>query len=79
MFPNVLNEPPQQFKVGLPADFGMGVDERFKESMGVWIIRTADDYVQHASGFYVLISTCTVLTLPGMRSPVGTLTSLMSP
>jgi len=61
MFPNVLNEPPQQFKVGLPADFGMGVDERFKESMGVWIIRTADDYVQHASGFYVLISTCTHL------------------
>jgi len=61
MFPNVLNEPPQQFKVGLPADFGMGVDERFKESMGVWIIRTADDMVQNASGFYVLISTCTHL------------------
>jgi cytochrome b6-f complex iron-sulfur subunit len=35
MFPNVLNEPPQQFKVGFPADFGMGVDERFKESNGV--------------------------------------------
>src|SRR6476619_5429531 len=32
MFPNVLNEPPQQFKVGVPSDFGMGVDERFKES-----------------------------------------------
>src|SRR5262245_33321106 len=61
MFPNVLNEPPQQFKVGLPADFGMGVDERFKESMGVWIVRTNDDIVQHASGFYVIISTCTHL------------------
>ena len=61
MFPNVLNEPPQQFKVGLPADFGMGVDERYKESMGVWIVRTADDIVQHASGFYVIISTCTHL------------------
>jgi cytochrome b6-f complex iron-sulfur subunit len=61
MFPNVLNEPPQQFKVGPPADFGMGVDERYKESMGVWIVRTADDYVQHASGFYVIISTCTHL------------------
>ena len=45
MFPNVLNEPPQQFKVGFPADFGMGVDERFKESNGVWIVRTADDIV----------------------------------
>ena len=61
MFPNVLNEPPQQFKVGLPADFGMGVDERFKESNGVWIVRTADDIVQHASGFYVLSTTCTHL------------------
>ena len=61
MFPNVLNEPPQQFKVGVPADFGMGVDERFKESNGVWIVRTADDIVQHASGFYVLSTTCTHL------------------
>jgi cytochrome b6-f complex iron-sulfur subunit len=61
MFPNVLNEPPQQFKVGLPADFGMGVDERFKESSGVWIVRVADDIVQHASGFYVLSTTCTHL------------------
>jgi cytochrome b6-f complex iron-sulfur subunit len=61
MFPNVLNEPPQQFKVGLPTDFGMGVDERFKESNGVWIVRTADDIVQHVSGFYVLSTTCTHL------------------
>jgi len=61
MFPNVLNEPPQQFKVGVPSDFGMGVDERFKESSGVWIVRTADDIVQHASGFYVLSTTCTHL------------------
>ena len=61
MFPNVLNEPPQQFKVGFPADFGMGVDERFKESNGVWIVRTTDDIVQHASGFYVLNTTCTHL------------------
>jgi cytochrome b6-f complex iron-sulfur subunit len=61
MFPNVLNEPPQQFKVGFPADFGMGVDERFKESNGVWIVRTVDDIEQHASGFYVLNTTCTHL------------------
>jgi len=61
MFPNVLNEPPQQFKVGFPADFGMGVDERFKESNGIWIVRTADDIDQHASGFYVLSTTCTHL------------------
>ena len=61
MFPNVLNEPPQQFKVGLPGDYGMGVDERHKESDGVWVVRTNDDIVQHASGFYVIISTCTHL------------------
>jgi cytochrome b6-f complex iron-sulfur subunit len=61
MFPNVLNEPPQQFKVGFPADFGMGVDERFKESNGVWIVRTNDDIVQRAAGFYVLNTTCTHL------------------
>ena len=61
MFPYVLNEPPQQFKVGFPNEYGMGVDERWKEKYGVWIVRVAEDMVQHASGFYVLISTCTHL------------------
>jgi cytochrome b6-f complex iron-sulfur subunit len=61
MFPNVLNEPPQQFKIGLPTEYGMGVDERFKDKYGIWIIRTPDDIVQHAGGFYILISTCTHL------------------
>lgn len=61
MFPNVLNEPPQQFKAGLPNDYGMGVDERFKEKFGVWIVRTPDDIVARASGFYVLLVTCTHL------------------
>jgi len=61
MFPNVLNEPPQQFKVGFPNEYGMGVDERWKEKYGIWIVRTPDDIVAHASGFYVLVSTCTHL------------------
>ncbi len=61
MFPNVLNEPPQQFKIGLPTEYGVGVDERFKDKYGIWIIRTPDDIVQHAAGFYILISTCTHL------------------
>src|SRR5215467_13245043 len=52
MFPNVLNEPPQQFKIGFPAEYGMGVDERWKDKFGVWIVRTPDDMAQHASGFY---------------------------
>jgi len=61
MFPNVLNEPPQQFKAGLPGEYGMGVDERWKEKYGVWIVRTSEDIEQHASGFYALSVTCTHL------------------
>ena len=61
MFPNVLNEPPQQFKVGFPNEYGMGVDERWKEKFGIWLVRVADDIDQHVSGFYALIVTCTHL------------------
>ena len=61
MFPNVLNEPPQQFKAGFPNEYGMGVDERWKEKYGVWIVRTTEDIEQHASGFYSLSVTCTHL------------------
>src|SRR5689334_21588524 len=61
MFPNVLNEPPQQFKAGFPNEYGMGVDERWKEKFGVWLVRTPDVIDQHASGCYALISTCTHL------------------
>lgn len=61
MFPNVLNEPPQQFKIGFPDEYGMGVDERWKDRYGVWIVRVPDDVVQHASGFYALLVTCTHL------------------
>ena len=61
MFPNVLNEPPQQFKAGFPNEYGMGVDERWKEKFGIWIVRTPDDIDQHASGFYALITICTHL------------------
>ena len=61
MFPNVLNEPPQQFKAGFPNEYGIGVDERWKDKFGVWLVRTPDDLVAHATGFYALISTCTHL------------------
>ena len=61
MFPNVLYEPPQQFKAGFPNEYGLGVDERWKEKFGVWIVRTADDIEQHVSGFYALITVCTHL------------------
>ncbi len=62
MFPNVLNEPPQQFKAGFPNEYGMGVDERWKEKFGIWIVRIADENVEpHGSGFYALFTVCTHL------------------
>jgi cytochrome b6-f complex iron-sulfur subunit len=61
MFPNVLNEPPQQFKAGFPNEYGQGVDERWKEKFGVWLVRVPDDIAAHASGFYALLTTCTHL------------------
>ena len=61
MFPNVLNEPPQQFKAGFPNEYGLGVDERWKEKFAIWLVRTPEDIVAHASGFYALITVCTHL------------------
>lgn len=61
MFPNVLNEPPQRFAAGLPDEFAPGVDERFKRSNGVWIVRTNEDLVQGDAGLYTLIAVCTHL------------------
>jgi len=55
MFPNVLFEPPQTFKAGLPDEFLPGtVDTRFKESYGVFVIR--DDI-----SIYALKAICTHL------------------
>jgi cytochrome b6-f complex iron-sulfur subunit len=55
LFPNVLYEPPQEFKAGFPAEFAVDqVDERFKASYGVWIVR-------EATGFYALSTVCTHL------------------
>jgi len=61
MFPNVLNEPPQQFKAGFPNEYGPGVDERWKDTFGVWLVRTADDIAHHVGGFYAILTTCTHL------------------
>lgn len=61
MFPNVLNEPAQYFKAGFPVDYAMGVDERWKDQYGVWIVRTPDDLVRGTGGFFALIAVCTHL------------------
>ena len=55
LFPNVLYEPPQEFKAGFPVDFAIdAVDTRYKASHGVWIVR-------ESTGFYVLSTVCTHL------------------
>ncbi len=61
MFPNVLNEPPQQFTIGFPGEYTEGVDERWKDRFGVWVVRTPFDDYHEASGFYALLVTCTHL------------------
>jgi cytochrome b6-f complex iron-sulfur subunit len=61
MFPNVLNEPPQQFRAGFPNEYGIGVDERWKEKFGIWLVRTTDDVDTGLSGFFALITVCTHL------------------
>lgn len=58
MYPNVLFEPPTSFKVGFREDFPPGVvDERFKESNGVWIVNESDQ-------IFALIAICTHLGCP---------------
>ena len=55
LFPNVLFEPPQEFKAGFPEDFAVGaVDERFKATYGCWIVR-------EPTGFFCLSTVCTHL------------------
>jgi cytochrome b6-f complex iron-sulfur subunit len=39
MMPNVVTEPPNRFKVGLPGDYPPGlVETRYKERFGVWVV-----------------------------------------
>ena len=55
LFPNVLFEPPQSFKIGFPDDFAIGmVDTRFKKEHAVWIVRNKE-------GLYALSTVCTHL------------------
>lgn len=54
-FPNVLFEPPQTFRAGFPSEFQVGrVDNRFKESHGVFVVRSETE-------LYALSTVCTHL------------------
>ena len=54
LFPNVLFEKPSRFRAGPPSEFAPGVDERFKDTQKVWIVRGAD-------GIFALSTVCTHL------------------
>ena len=41
-FPRVLFEPSPRFRIGQVSDFGIGVDERFRQSHRVWVVRVPD-------------------------------------
>ena len=59
MFPNVLIEPPTQFKVGFPDNFAPGqVETKFIPQFGVWVVRHEYD---GQSMIYALKSVCTHL------------------
>jgi cytochrome b6-f complex iron-sulfur subunit len=53
-FPRTLFEPSSRFRVGYPSDFGLGVDERFKQSHRVWVVRLPDR-------MFVIFAKCTHL------------------
>jgi cytochrome b6-f complex iron-sulfur subunit len=41
-FPRTLFEPSSRFRIGFPSDFPLGVDERFKQSHRIWVVRQPD-------------------------------------
>jgi len=53
-FPRALFEPSTVFKIGYPADFQPGVDERFKAQDRIWVVREADRV-------FVIFARCTHL------------------
>ena len=64
LMPNVLFEPPLSFKAGFATAYGVGVDETFKLSHGVWLVRSLSDPESDRAGvegIFALSTTCTHL------------------
>jgi len=53
-FPRTLFEPSTKLRVGFPSDFGPGVDERFKQSHRIWVVRQPEK-------LFVIFAKCTHL------------------
>lgn len=59
MFPNILREPPSQFKVGFPSDFAPGqVETKFIPQFGVWVVNGEYNGIPQ---IYALMAVCTHL------------------
>jgi cytochrome b6-f complex iron-sulfur subunit len=52
--PRTLFEPATSFKIGYPADFGLGVDTKFQQKYRIWVDRTPDR-------LFVIYARCTHL------------------
>ncbi len=53
-FPRTLFEPSPRFRIGQPSDFQPGVDERFRQSHRVWVVRQPEK-------LFVIFARCTHL------------------
>ena len=64
-FPRTIFEPRTVFRVGTPAEFGIGVDTRFQKSNRIWVVRTTDR-------MFVIYASCTHLgCTPDWKSGEG--------
>lgn len=53
-FPRVVFEPNPRFRIGQLSDFALGVDERFRQSHRIWVVREPDR-------LFVILAKCTHL------------------
>jgi len=52
--PRTIFEPSNTFRIGLPADFGFGVDTKFQQQYRIWVVRNAER-------LFVIYARCTHL------------------
>ncbi|MGA7929201.1 MAG: Rieske 2Fe-2S domain-containing protein [Candidatus Sulfotelmatobacter sp.] len=52
--PRVLFEPATVFKIGHPADYALGIDQKFLQKYRIWV-------TEHRIGFFVIYARCTHL------------------
>ncbi len=53
-FPRTIFEPKTVFGIGMPGDYGIGVDTKFQKSQRIWVVRSTDR-------LFVIYARCTHL------------------